>query len=86
MTAPHLKTTIVWLILCLTTALSVGLSGGAPSTTIAVAVLGAAFMKVYLVLHYFMELDEAPLPWRAVFAGWTIIVFLVLSGLLLFAG
>ena len=86
MTAPHLKTTIVWLILCLTTAASVGLSGGEPSVSIAVAVLGAAFVKVYLVMHYFMELDEAPLPWRAVFAGWTVIVFVILSALLLYAG
>lgn len=82
MTRPHLTIAVVWLILCLTTMMSIGASGGAPSVGVAVAVLGAAFVKVYLVLHYFMELDAAPLGWRAVFAGWTVGVFLVLSALL----
>ena len=84
MTAPHLRLTIVWLILCLTTALSVEIGGGPPEATLGVAVLGAAFVKVYLVAHYFMELDAAPLPWRAAFAAWTVAVFLLLSALLVF--
>ncbi|MEM8785379.1 MAG: cytochrome C oxidase subunit IV family protein [Pseudomonadota bacterium] len=83
MAASHFKITLVWIILCLTTVFSVGASGEPTDVRLAIAVLGAAFVKVFLVMHYFMELDEAPPLWRGVFAGWTVIVFSVLSGLLL---
>lgn len=86
MGAAHRTVTAVWLILCLVTALSVSLGGGSPETAggagLAVAVLGAAFAKVYLVMHYFMELGEAPRPWRAVFIAWCVGVFLILAGIL----
>lgn len=83
MSAANIKITVVWLVLCLTTVVSVGASGASASTLIGVLVLGAAFIKVHLVMHYFMELDNAPLPWRFAFLGWVLIVFIILSILLL---
>lgn len=85
MAAHQLKIAIVWAVLCLTTVISAAASGGAPSLGVSIAVLGAACAKVYLVMHVFMELDAAPLAWRAAFAGWTVGLFLLLAGLLAYA-
>ncbi|MEM8660920.1 MAG: cytochrome C oxidase subunit IV family protein [Pseudomonadota bacterium] len=78
----QLKITVVWIVLCLSTAASVGASTSSPTLALNVAVLGVACIKVYLVMHYFMELDHAPLSWRALFATWTLVVFIVLTALL----
>lgn len=83
MNGPNFKITAVWIVLCFTTAVSVGASGASSSAMIGVAVLGAAFLKVYLVMHYFMELDNAPRSWQLGFTGWVLVVFLLLSTLLL---
>lgn len=79
---PNVKITAVWIILCIATVVSISVSSASSTAGLGVAVLGVAFMKVYLVMHYFMELEDAPLAWRVVFAGWTLVVFLVLSILL----
>ncbi|MEM8562511.1 MAG: cytochrome C oxidase subunit IV family protein [Pseudomonadota bacterium] len=78
----HLKVTVVWIILCLSTAASVSASTSTPTLALNIAVLGVACIKVYLVMHFFMELDHAPLSWRAVFAIWTLALFIVLTFLL----
>ncbi|MEM6583349.1 MAG: cytochrome C oxidase subunit IV family protein [Pseudomonadota bacterium] len=78
----QLKITVVWIVLCASTAASVGASTSSPTLALNVAVLGVACIKVYLVMHYFMELDHAPPSWRALFAAWTLVVFIVLTALL----
>ncbi|MEM1155665.1 MAG: cytochrome C oxidase subunit IV family protein [Pseudomonadota bacterium] len=78
----HFKVTVVWIILCVSTAASVGASTSSPTLSLNIAVLGVACIKIYLVMHYFMELDHAPLSWRALFATWTLAVFIVLTVLL----
>jgi hypothetical protein len=37
----------------------------------AAAVVGAAFVKAYLVGRHFMEVRDAPAPLRLVFGAWT---------------
>ena len=80
----HPKILIVWAVLCATTLVStLAASGGPVSAPVGLAVLAAAFAKVYLVLHYFMELEHAPWPWPAPFIAWTAIVLIVLGALFL---
>jgi len=72
------KTTIVWLILCLSTILSAQVSGHGHTSTVSSVVLAIAFAKVYLVMHFFMELDNSPKLWRYLFTGWAGTTFLLL--------
>ena len=72
------------MVLCAITIFSVGAGSGDVDAGLGVAVLGAAFFKVHLVMHYFMELDDAPLSWRLAFGGWAISAFVLLSILLVF--
>lgn len=47
-------------------------------------VLLVAFLKVYLVGRYFMELKDAPKALHGTFAGWTIGMCTVLVAMYLF--
>lgn len=73
-----------WLLLVAATILSwaVGAEHGTGSM-VAVVVLAIAAVKVRLVGLDFMELRHAPLPLRAVFEGYCLAVWAVLSGLYL---
>lgn len=48
------------------------------------AVLVVAFVKVRFVGMYFMELRHAPIPLRAIYEGWCLVVCAVVIGMFLF--
>lgn len=75
-----------WLVLVAATVASyaLGAEHGIGSAT-AVAVLGIAAVKVRLVGLDFMELRSAPIPLRAAFEGYCVVLWAGLSGLYLFA-
>ena len=83
--------TYAWIFLIFLTAfswwlsldLTVGVDNAYKFTTMGLFLL--AFFKVRLVIMHFMELRTAPLPLRAVFEAWVIIVCAVLVGLYWFA-
>jgi Prokaryotic Cytochrome C oxidase subunit IV len=74
-----------WLILIAATLVSfaVGAEHGTGSA-IVVVVLAIAAIKVRLVGLDFMELRRAPIPLRALFEGYCMLLWAVLSGLYLF--
>ncbi len=77
---------IVWALLVTSTlaSLMVTDTGGVAAlggTMPGIAVLAIAFVKVYLVMHYFMELRHAPRAWAWTFALWTAGVLLLLIAL-----
>lgn len=76
---------VSWLVLIAATLLSyaLGAEHGAGSVTV-VAVLGIAAIKIRLVGLDFMELRSAPIPLRAAFEGYCLVLWAVLSGLYLF--
>ncbi|MEO0438311.1 MAG: cytochrome C oxidase subunit IV family protein [Pseudomonadota bacterium] len=76
-----LKLTFVWLVLCLTTLLSVGASEASFTQHLALIALGIAFFKVLLVMIYFMELPLATRKYRAAYLGWVVVVLLALVAL-----
>jgi hypothetical protein len=70
------RTTTVWLLLVAITLTSfwVGtghLPAGATARASSAAVVGAAYVKAYLVGSCFMEVREAPTPLRVAFGAWT---------------
>jgi flagellar motor component MotA len=72
------RTTVVWLVLVGITVASlwVGtghLPAGGTAQTSAAVVVGAAFLKAYLVGRHFMEVRDAPAPLRLVFGAWTVL-------------
>ncbi|MEL6980692.1 MAG: cytochrome C oxidase subunit IV family protein [Pseudomonadota bacterium] len=88
MDAESRRLTMVWAVLCLITLGSLGFrsdvgeAGASGALLIGAAALGAAFLKAYLVMRHFMELRRAPWSWRAVFAGWCVGVFGLLTALI----
>jgi heme/copper-type cytochrome/quinol oxidase subunit 4 len=58
--------------------------GHGPAQLATVGVLLVAFLKVYLVGRYFMELKDAPKAQHGMFAGWTIAMCAVLVAMYLF--
>ena len=74
--------TTAWLVLVLATAVSWWLGGGAStasglSTRLATGgLLLVAFVKVRLIVRYFMEVRQAPFALRAGFDAWIGVVFL----------
>jgi hypothetical protein len=74
-----------WLILIVATLLSfaVGVEHGT-GAGIVVVVLGIAAVKIRLVGLDFMELRHAPVPLRALFEVYCVLLWAVLSGLYLF--
>ena len=79
------RAALSWLILIAATLVSfaVGAEHGAGSA-IVVVVLGIAAIKVRLVGLDFMELRRAPIPLRALFEGYCVLLWAVLSGLYFF--
>jgi hypothetical protein len=73
-----------WLILIAATLISftVGAEHGA-GAAIVVVVLGIAAIKVRLIGLDFMELRHAPIPLRAIFEAYCVLLWAVLSGLYL---
>ncbi|MFC4011172.1 cytochrome C oxidase subunit IV family protein [Nonomuraea purpurea] len=68
-----------WLFLMGATVLSWYLGDGHGARQFAtVVVLAVAFIKVYLVGRYFMELREAHRALHLLFGGWTVVVCAVL--------
>jgi heme/copper-type cytochrome/quinol oxidase subunit 4 len=66
--------TLVWIVLMLATCASTWwLSKDAFSATVGtVVIMVVAAVKVRLVMTHFMELGDAPLPWRLAFDGWVV--------------
>ncbi|MFD5747286.1 cytochrome C oxidase subunit IV family protein [Streptomyces sp. NPDC127033] len=82
-TAGH-RAVLVWLALMGATAVSWYLGDGHGARQAAtVGVLTVAFLKVYLVGRYFMELSQAPRALRLLFGGWTVVVCAVLVAMYL---
>ena len=77
---------VSWLILIVATLISytLGADHGTGSVMV-VVVLGIAAIKVRLVGLDFMELRSAPIPLRAAFEGYCLVLWALLSGLYLFA-
>ena len=73
------RTSLVWLFLIAATIVSwqVGVHGD-PAELSTIIVLAVAFVKVRFVGLWFMELKDAPLPLRAVFEGYVMVVALAL--------
>ena len=79
------RAAVSWVILIVATLVSYGLGAdhGAGSAA-AVAVLGIAAIKIRLVGLDFMELRGAPIPLKALFEGYCLVLWAVLSGLYVF--
>jgi Prokaryotic Cytochrome C oxidase subunit IV len=76
---------VSWLVLIAATVVSyaLGAEHGVGSVMV-VVVLGIAAFKIRLVGLDFMELRGAPVPLRAAFEGYCLVLWSVLSGLYLF--
>lgn len=81
------RTTVVWSVLLVITVTSAFVGTGhlpAASPRVSGAlVVGAAFVKAYLVGRHFMEVRTAPRPLRVVFGAWTGLFGSLCVGLLL---
>lgn len=70
--------TAIWLVLLLLTAISVAfsheLAPGLALRGITIAVVVIAFAKVWLVGMEFIELRQAPWPFRLAFTAWVVLV------------
>jgi Prokaryotic Cytochrome C oxidase subunit IV len=79
--------TIVWIALSAVTLISLGLSRGVGQTAVPNAywttafLLGIAFLKVWLVIRAFMEVQHAPAWLRRVTDAWVLLVPAVLLGI-----
>ncbi|MCY4426732.1 MAG: cytochrome C oxidase subunit IV family protein [Halieaceae bacterium] len=86
------KVTYVWCFLAVLTGVSWVLGDGYdPGTAegyryVTIALLVLAFFKTRLVIMYFMEVLNAPLPLRGIFEGWVIVVCGILITLYLTGG
>jgi heme/copper-type cytochrome/quinol oxidase subunit 4 len=70
----RLRITQVWFVLAGATVLSWWLAGGPGVSQQAVTsgLFVVAFVKVWLVVHYFMEVRTAPRPLRLIADGWVV--------------
>ena len=76
---------VSWLVLIAATLVSYALGAdNGVGSVIAVAVLAIAAIKIRLVGLDLMELRSAPIPLRAAFEGYCLLLWAVLSGLYLF--
>lgn len=78
---------VSWLVLIAATLVSYALGaehGVGSVMVVVVVVLGIAAFKIRLVGLDFMELRSAPIPLRAAFEGYCLVLWAVLSGLYLF--
>ncbi|MGU3650112.1 cytochrome C oxidase subunit IV family protein [Mycolicibacterium sp. A43C] len=73
------RLTYVWIVLSVVTVVT-WLLGHEPkfgrhaTIAIALAILGIAFVKVYLIIRHFMEVRMAPLWLRIVSGGWLVML------------
>lgn len=75
------RLTVVWLLLLVLTfgSFLVGVEQGAGfASTAAVILIGVAMFKVRLIGLHFMDVRIAPLPLRALFEGYVLVVFVAL--------
>jgi len=80
--------TIVWSLLFVGTAISWFIAPGEDYLSPllpGIAIILIAFLKVRLILLYFMDLRVAPQPWRGLFEAWmisacTLIIVLYVMG------
>jgi heme/copper-type cytochrome/quinol oxidase subunit 4 len=82
------RITAVWFVLIAGALMSTefGTGHGISSHQVAsIVILLVAFIKVFLVGMYFMELREAPNVLRGVFTGYCLLVFSVVTGMFLLA-
>ena len=79
----RLRETQVWLLLAALTGLSWWLAAGDDVTAIGLILL--AFFKTRLVLLHFMELRTAPMPLRAMFEAWVMVICAIVIGLYLYS-
>lgn len=87
------KVFLVWLFLCVATAISWWLGTGSfdpnnPDRCVAtISLMIVAFIKIRFVGIHFMELGHAPQPLRGIFEAWVILVCACIIGqYLLWAG
>lgn len=82
--APHTPADVtrVWLLLIAITGLTAYLveSDSVPPAMAATTALCAASFKARLVILNYMELREAPLPWRALFEVWNLACLCMILG------
>ncbi|MGH7965266.1 MAG: cytochrome C oxidase subunit IV family protein [Candidatus Binatia bacterium] len=80
--------TLVWAVLMLATGLSwwLGTHGAVTgSSSATITMLLVAFFKVRLVILYFMEIRDAPLPLKLACEGWVIVTCGAVLGFYLLA-
>jgi hypothetical protein len=78
----------VWFVLVSATLVlfALGTGHGISSHEVAsVVIVLVAFVKVFLVGMYFMELRDSPFVLRMVFTGYCLLAFAVITGMFLFA-
>jgi hypothetical protein len=81
---PDRALVVVWAVLLLATAASVAVHEGlGAGTTAAVLVVMVAFVKLWLVGRWFMELRSAPPVLRRLFDAYAVVVPVVLLAVLL---
>lgn len=81
------RATAIWVLLVAATGLSwaLGTNHGINHRDASVVILVVAFAKVRFVGLYFMELREAPLPLRAVFEAYCLVICSLVTGMFLLA-
>ena len=82
------RVSAVWFVLIAATLVSftLGTDHGISSHQVAsIIIMTIAFIKVFLVGMYFMELRHAPQVLRGVFLGYCLLVFSVVTGMFLLA-
>jgi heme/copper-type cytochrome/quinol oxidase subunit 4 len=78
----------VWFVLIAATLLSFALGTGhgiSSHQAASIVIMLVAFVKMFLVGTYFMELREAPQVLRGVFLGYCLLVFSLVTGMFLLA-
>lgn len=82
MTLLRHRLTVVWIVLMVATCISTWMFSLDEFSPIAatLGVLLIAAMKIHLVMENFMELRDAPIPPRVLFAGWIVITVGVILG------
>jgi hypothetical protein len=82
------RVTLVWFVLIAAALVSLALGTGhgiASHQIASVVIMLVAFTKMFLVGMYFMELRQAPPVLRALFTGYCLLVFSVVTGMFLLA-
>ena len=86
------STTTVWLVLLVASAASLSLGTDAPPpsdrghTAAIVGVLAIAFVKIWLIVRYFMEVRFGPRWLRIVMDAWVVGVFAAITVLYMMSG